>query len=546
MEDFQSKRYLKPNVALEALFDRWYAWSHLISPATAAMNVKDRHLKIMDSYVQNPKIHAAAVKKPEMLGGPFIDYDGKRVDEIKKLSDEIRSKRAHLLRLADAINELNSMLQEHAKGYSLKPLYEKVPEILKGYVELYYDLNDHPNFRFFETLLYKSEFYDESAQTIALQLVESDKQRSFVLSTPRLDDENIIHAEIPFHHPVIDQLFKMKRTPGDYSEIKKALKIKPEQEKLFEGLFTLEAPKEYGQYTGKGIRTRYFGHACILVETNEISILVDPLLSYDGYENDVPRFTTAHLPDQLDYVLITHNHQDHVLLETLLQLRHRIKNIVVPSSGKGNLQDPNLKLMFNAIGFNNVIELNEMETIELDRCVITGLPFLGEHSDLDVRSKLCFHVNLHNKYKVVFAADSQNIEPKMYERVYGIVGDIDVLFLGMECDGAPLTWLYGPLLPKKMDRDKDQSRRLAGSDCREGMSIVNQFNPKDVFVYAMGMEPWLEFISSIRYTDQSKPIVESNLLLDKCRAMGINAERLFGEKTIEYHEYHEYAEVVNI
>jgi len=544
--DIQSKRYLKPNVALEALFDRWYAWSHLISPATAAMNVKDRHLKIMDSYVQNPKIHAAAVKKPEMLGGPFIDYDGKRVDEIKKLADEIRSKRAHLLRLADAINELNSLLQEHAKGYSLKPLYEKVPEILKGYVELYYDLNDHPNFRFFEALLYKSEFYDESAQTIALQLVESDTQRSFVLSTPRLDDENIIHAEIPFRHPAIDQLFKMKRTPGDYLEIKKALKIKPEQEKLFESLFTLEAPKEYGQYTGKGIRTRYFGHACILVETNEISILVDPLVSYDGYENDVPRFTTAHLPDQLDYVLITHNHQDHVLLETLLQLRHRIKNIVVPSSGKGNLQDPNLRLMFNHIGFDNVIELNDMETIVLDRCVITGLPFLGEHSDLDVRSKLCFHVNLHNKYKIVFAADSQNIEPKMYERVYNTVGDIDVLFLGMECDGAPLTWLYGPLLPKKMDRDKDQSRRLAGSDCREGMSIVNQFNPKDVFVYAMGLEPWLEFISSIRYTDQSKPIVESNLLLDKCRAKGINAERLFGEKTIEYHEYHEYTEVVNV
>jgi L-ascorbate metabolism protein UlaG (beta-lactamase superfamily) len=540
----QNKYYLKPNVALEALYDRWYAWSHLVSPGTAAMNVKDRHLKIMDSYVQNPKIHAAAVKKPEMLGGPFIDYDGKRVDEIKKLADEIRDKRAHLLQLADAINELNNLLQEHAKGFSLKPLYEKVPEILRGYVELYYDLNDQPNFRFFEALLYKSEFYDESAQTIALQLVESDTQRSFVLSTPRLDDESIIHAEIPFRHPVIDQLFKMKRTPGDYSEIKKTLQIKPEQEALFESLFTLEAPKEYEKYTGKGIRTRYFGHACILVETNEISLLVDPLISYDGYENDVPRFTTAHLPDQIDYVLITHNHQDHVLLETLLQLRHRIKNIVVPTSGKGNLQDPNLKLMFTNIGFDNIIELNEMESIELNRCVITGLPFLGEHSDLDVRSKLCFHVNLHNKYKVVFAADSQNIEPKMYERVYSIMGDIDVLFLGMECDGAPLSWLYGPLLPKKMDRDKDQSRRLAGSDCREGMNIVNQFNPKDVFVYAMGLEPWLEFISSIRYTDQSKPIVESNLLLEKCKALGKNAERLFGEKTIEYYEYHEYAEVI--
>ena len=530
----ENKYYLKPNVAIEALFDRWYAWSHLISPATAAMNVKERHLKIMNSYVKNPKIHAAAVAKPEMLGGPFIDYEGGRVDEIKNLADKITEKRANLLRLADAINELNGMLQSHAKGYSLDPLYAKVPEILKGYVELYYDLNDQVNFRFFEALLYKSEYYDETTQSIALQLVKSDTQRSFVLSTPRLDDKDLIHVEIPFKHEVIDQLFKMKRIPGNYDEIKDVLKIKPEQESLFKEFFTLDASEIYKPYTGSGIRTRYFGHACVLVETSEISMLVDPVISYDGYENEVPRFTSADLPDEIDYVLITHNHQDHVLLETLLQLRHKIKNIVVPSSGKGNLQDPSLKLMFKNIGFKNVIALDDMESVELDKCTITALPFLGEHSDVDVRSKMCIHVNLHNKYKVIFVADSKNIEPKIYENIHAVMGDIDVLFLGMECDGAPLSWLYGPLLPKKMDRDKDQSRRLAGSDSNEGMDLVNLFNPKHVFVYAMGLEPWLEFISSIKYTDESRPIIESNKLVESCKAKGITAERLFGEKTIEY------------
>src|SRR5690349_4824386 len=143
------KYYLKPNVAIEALFDRWYAWSHLISPATAAMNIKERHLKIMTSYIKNPKIHAAAVAKPEMLGGPFIDYDGGRVEEIKLLTDKIVEKRANILHLADAINELNNILVSQAQGHSLQPLYDKVPAILKGYVELYYDLNDQVNFRFF-------------------------------------------------------------------------------------------------------------------------------------------------------------------------------------------------------------------------------------------------------------------------------------------------------------------------------------------------------------------------------------------------------------
>jgi hypothetical protein len=76
--------YLKPTIKAEPLIWSWYAWPHLISPATAACNIVERHLKIMQSYVQNPKIHAQAIKDPKMLGGPFIDLEGEKVNEIKK------------------------------------------------------------------------------------------------------------------------------------------------------------------------------------------------------------------------------------------------------------------------------------------------------------------------------------------------------------------------------------------------------------------------------------------------------------------------------
>jgi hypothetical protein len=46
------------------------------------MNITGRHIKIMRSYINSPQVHAAAVKNPAMLGGPFIDYVGKRVAEI--------------------------------------------------------------------------------------------------------------------------------------------------------------------------------------------------------------------------------------------------------------------------------------------------------------------------------------------------------------------------------------------------------------------------------------------------------------------------------
>lgn len=529
-----NKVYLKLNVAIEALVDRWYAWSHLISPATAALNIKERHIKIMESFVKNPKIHIAAVNNPKMLGGPFINYGLDRVNELEALLEKTKRDRVKSFRLTEAIKELNDLLLNEAKGYCLNDLYSKIPVELQGLVEIYYDLNNQPNFRFFEALLYNTEYYDESSQSISLQLVESDDSRPFVLSTPRLDDANVVNLDTQFKNNVIDELFKMKKTPNDYESIKNKLGISTEQEELFKQFFTEKAPSKYEKYTGDGIRTRYFGHACVLIETSDISILVDPVISYDGYETDVNRYTINDLPEEIDYVLITHNHQDHVLLETLLQLRYCIKNIIVPSCGKGDLQDPSLKLMFEKLGFENIISIDDMESVKLDKCVITGLPFLGEHSDIDVRSKLTYHVSLHNSLSVLFVADSCNVEPRIYERVQELIGNVDVVFLGMECDGAPLSWLYGPLMYEHLDRAKDQSRRLAGCDYDQGMSLVDIFKPKNVFVYAMGLEPWLKFISSISYTEESRPIIESNKLVDKCKDIGIEAERLFGEKTIEY------------
>ncbi|SFJ79068.1 MBL fold metallo-hydrolase [Myroides guanonis] len=524
--------YLKPNLVIEPLFDNWYAWSHLISPATAAMNITGRHLKIMGSYIQAPAAHAAAVKNPKMLGGPFIDYDGKRVDEIEQLRNDTLKSQKDLLSFSEAVRELDLLLKTKAKGYSLEPLYKEVPEVLKGYVELIYDLNNQPSFRFFEALLYNSKFYKEKSQSILLWLTDND-ERPFVLSTPRLDDKNKIHLNIPFSHHGLDELSRMRKTAGSLEEIKKTLNITSKMESVFESFFTTEVPKAYEKYTGDKVRMRYFGHACILVETKDISILLDPIISYYGYDQEVERFSDMDLPETIDYVLITHNHQDHILFETLIPLRHKIRNIVVPRSANGNLQDPSLKLMFKAIGFNNVVEIDEMDTINFSDCSITGIPFIGEHSDLNIQAKICHHVRVGN-FKMLFVADSCNVESKIYERVQELVGDVDVIFLGMECDGAPLSWLYGPLLTEPLARDKDSSRRLAGSNFERGKELIEAFNPNEVYVYAMGQEPWLEFISSIKYTDESHPIVQSDLLIKNCRENNIVAERLFGEKEIMY------------
>ena len=521
--------YLRRNVVVEPLVDNWYAWAHLIPPATAALNMMGRHLKIMESYVKAPQVHAAAVKNPAMLGGPFIDYPEPRIPQVKGLIDHLKSERAHMVELSDSIHRLDDLLRSKATGYSLEPLYAEIPERLRGYVELVYDLNNHPSFRIVEPLLYRSPYYDPSAQSLMLSLINED-DRPFVLSTPRMQENGEVHVRLPFHHLGIDELFRMKRSPRTFARIKEALELPDEEDERFAALLTPEPPPPYEAYAGPGIRWRYFGHACILVEAAGVNILLDPVLSYT-YESDISRYTYDDLPDVIDYALITHNHQDHILFETMLQLRHKVRTLVVPRSGGGALQDPSLKLMLRQIGFPNVVELDEMESLELPGGSITGLPFFGEHADLNIRTKLAYLCRI-GQHALLFAADSCNIESRLYDHVHGLVGDADALFLGMECDGAPLSWLYGPLLTQPVERKMDQSRRLAGSNYERGIEIVSRFRCKDVYVYAMGQEPWLNYIMSVKYTEQSNPIIASNKLLEECRSRGLQAERLFGEREI--------------
>ncbi|SRR6266496_969919 len=520
--------FLKRNIQVEPLLDQWYAWPHLIPPATAARNLVERHFKIMDSYIASPQIHAAAVKNPRMAGGPFIDYDGKRVQEIRALRTRLASERKCLVELANALSSLDELLRS-AIGFSLEPLYSKVPDLLRGYVELTYDLNNNCSYRLLEPLLYRSTYFIKSAQSVMVSATKGD-YRSFVLSTPRLEDDESIHLKTTFDSPGLDELFQMTNKSRPLGQILERLEVPKQKHQLFSSFFTTDAPVPYWKYSGAGVRWRYFGHACVLVEAAGVSVLTDPVISY-SYDSDLPRYTYEDLPDVIDFAVVTHNHQDHILFETLLQLRHRIRHVIVPKSGGGALQDPSVKLILENSGFRNIIELAEFESVSEQSVSITALPFLGEHADLDIRSKAAYMVKV-GRHRLLFLADSCNIEPRLYEHIVGEIGPVDALFLGMECDGAPLSWLYGPLLSRKLDRRMDESRRLSGSNFQQASDIVQRFQPKDVYVYAMGQEPWLSHIMGLKYTAESRPITESNRLIVDCRARAIVAERLFGEKEI--------------
>jgi L-ascorbate metabolism protein UlaG (beta-lactamase superfamily) len=516
----QPALYLKQNVAVEPLYNQWYAWWYLVAPATAPLYVANHHVKLMESFVANPAIHVAALKNPALAGGPYLNYGVERASEVKELLERTRKEQAASLQFAQAVAELDKLLAP-ANGSSLEELYKKVPDILQGYVELTYDLNNRASARFFEALLYRSPHYKEASQSLSFRLLKGDS-RPYVFSTPRLDsDKDTLHVHLPFRHEAIDRLYAMRRTPGPVEAIREAMGIGAKDAELFSTFFTDQAPRPASRYDGDGVRVRYFGHACVLIETRDVSILTDPVVSYD-FPSDLPRYTHADLPEKIDYVVITHGHADHLMFEPLLQLRQRIGTVVVPASNGGSLADPSLKLMLKAAGFKNVVALSELESIELPDGSITGVPFIGEHADLNIQAKIAHLVQLKGR-SLLMAADSNALEPRLYDHVQAAVGDIDVLFLGMESEGGPLSWMYGPMLPAPLPRKMDQSRRLNGSNAERAIEIARRINPKQVHIYAMGREPWMGHVMAMGYHENSPQLVEARKLLAWCQERGITA-----------------------
>lgn len=517
---------LKQDVVVEPLVERWYAWAHLVSPATASLNALYRHLALLESFVAAPQVHAAACKNPSLRGGPFVDLSEADVPAVKDLIESTRRRQACQIAFAEALRDAYRLVIKQADGFSIEPLYEQLPEAVKGYVELSYTLGGFPDLRVFESLLYRSPVYDPAAQSSMIYRAKGD-DRAFAFSTPRLPRADAFELNQPFASDVYDFLSRLRFEPQPRSVVLEKLGATGADYVLVESFLTDDLStlqSTVAPHAGEN-RWRYFGHACVLVESSDgKNVLVDPIIAYDA-DPALKRFVMNDLPGRIDYVVLTHNHADHVLIETLLALRGRIETIVVPASGAG-IADPSLKLMLQTIGFKNVIELSELESVGQGQLKLTALPFLGEHGDLDIRSKAAWLVEA-GPNRLLFAADSNNLDPILYDRLRVIYGDIQTLFLGMECVGAPFSWAYGPLLPVAVDRKKDMSRRLNGSDFARGIKVVQSLECKEVYVYALGAEPWLQFVTSIDPDENTPPMVNARQLIARCGELGIHAERLY-------------------
>ena len=216
--------FLKQGVKIEPLVCRWYAWSHLLSPALHALNLKFYQLPVLQSFVRDPEVHAAAAADPDTLTGPFVQLDRTAIREMRVLIKDTQDRCAHLLEFAAAWREFDRRLQESADGTTLDELYKELPQPLSGLVELVYDLGSRPTMRLIEELLRYDCLNDSLTQELSLY-DGLDAERSFFLNTPRPASPTRVDLRVPFADPRIDLLAALRIRPEPLSTITAAFAL---------------------------------------------------------------------------------------------------------------------------------------------------------------------------------------------------------------------------------------------------------------------------------------------------------------------------------
>jgi L-ascorbate metabolism protein UlaG (beta-lactamase superfamily) len=489
------------------------------------MNLAFVQIPMLEAYLQSPQDHIAAASNPAFRGGYFVGIEEGRSSEVSSLVASIKRDRGTMLALAAAIAEGEELLRQNATGFDLTPLYPKLPSALNGLAELAYDTSNQPSIRFLEPLAYSSAAYDEGRQSVQLSL-DQGTDRPFILSTPRLPSPDALDLPVMFRHPGLEQLVRSRIQATSVGRLREALELDDAQAARLDLLLDTRPSLAPDRNVDAGGRIRYFGHACLVLQTPQAAIVTDPFISTYNKRGD--RYTLDDLPDHIDTVLITHGHQDHTVLETLMQLRGRVDAVVVPRSSRGNLCDPSIGKCLARVGLP-VVEVDDFDEVPFPGGKIVATPFLGEHCDLDVRAKSTYWVELAGK-SVFVGADSSGIDPVLYRYIRSHLGKADMAFLGMECDGAPLNWLYKGLLTRPVSQRMSATRKLSGSNAAQAGDIVNELGADEAYVYAMGEESWQGHVMATTYDKDAYQMKQIDEFLEWCADRGVTAEHLFNKR----------------
>ena len=140
-----------------------------------------------------------------------------------------------------------------------------------------------------------------------------------------------------------------------------------------------DAPIPHEKVDLNGLKTQapsitWFGHSSYLLTIDGLTVLVDPVMS--GHSSPLPFFIRSFdgtdiyraedLPE-IDVLLITHDHYDHLDFETVVRLKSKVKRVVTPLGVGTHLQ-------FWGYDADIITELNWHESTRVEQLTFTATP----------------------------------------------------------------------------------------------------------------------------------------------------------------------------
>jgi UDP-MurNAc hydroxylase len=115
------------------------------------------------------------------------------------------------------------------------------------------------------------------------------------------------------------------------------------------------------------MRVTYYGQACTLIEAGGKKILTDPWLTEGAYQGTwfhthvlaEAGVTPEAFPRDIDYLFLSHEHQDHMDVATLRHFPREIPLLIC------RFATPKFRLYLQQLGFTNIREILSGETLDL-------------------------------------------------------------------------------------------------------------------------------------------------------------------------------------
>ncbi|WP_169543723.1 MBL fold metallo-hydrolase [Sneathiella aquimaris] len=254
----------------------------------------------------------------------------------------------------------------------------------------------------------------------------------------------------------------------------------------------------------------WLGQACFLIKIDGITILTDPYLT--DFASPTPfagpkRFVASgiNLKDlpSIDYLLLSHNHYDHLDSKTIHQMKERRDMTIVTPLKLGSY--------FKRRGFKKVVEMDWWDSLNANGVAVHALPsqHWSKRTLLDRNKSLWASFSIHGKNNKLYFAGDTGYAP-LFKDIGKEYGPFDYALVGI---GA-----YEPQILMKPHHTTPEEAVKIGEDVRSRtlvamhwgtvrLTLEPLFEPPGRFTQAAAKAGYDETQSWVMSIGESRPLI---------------------------------------